>query len=781
MNIPKSILRFFLGKRLPITSGNLTIPGISKEVIIRRDRYSIPHIYAKKQEDAYYGLGFCQGQDRAFQLEMLLRVNRGTLSEIIGIDGLPIDRLSRRLGFNRYATGHYRKMGADAREKIDAFARGLYDGVMIGCKKLPHEFSILRTKPTPWTGIDVLAGGNYIAFGLSAWSGKLTRLILLISDGPDAVKALNPEYAEWLPVTKPVMALSGASLNMLGEDIEKLCSIFGLEGNSNNWSMNASRTSTGRPILANDPHLWPAIPTQWYLAHLEAPGLKVAGAAFLGAPNIPSGHNEFAAWGVTASLADNIDLFIEEIGDDDKTIKEGNRYVPCERRKEKFKIKGQPTFQEEIIITQRGPIISDVLDVDKGINKPYSLSLKAIWMEPQPVDGLIGLHHVKDFDSFREVLSKVRLVSQNFLFADVNNNIGWQYTSDVPQRCDAWGILPFPGWDQTIHWKSNSTPWEDMPYLFNPVSGFVSNANNKPVRNDNGTYLGRDWLEYRHARIVELLSKNDNWDIQSTQEMQLDRLTIPWKEMRTSILNSPTQTDEAELAIKILTSWDGNLTPTSTGAAVYEYFVISMIQRMAKAKAPNALKYALDEGFHPLVLRSFFAIRSDSNLVRNLRLKSPGWFEHGWDKEINDALSEAVNKLMNELGENPDNWSWGEIHKLNLTHPLGSNPLLGKIFNRGPFAYGGDHTTIAQAGRRSDLFGADVTGLANLRAVHDIGNWDNCRFVIAGGQSGNPFSPHYDDLLNIWLQGKTVSIAWSKDSVERDSRDVLYLHPEIEC
>ena len=203
MNLPTLILRLLLGKRLPVTSGELKVPGVTKPVKIHRDQYGIPTIKAGTEVDAYYGLGFCQGQDRAFQLEMLLRVNHGTLSEIVGEGALPIDRLARRLGFHRYAQGHYALLAPESREKIDAFARGVNEGVRLGCRKVPHEFAILRTMPTPWSGVDVLAGANYIAFGLSPWAAKLTRLILLQEDGPKAVKALDQAGFAGIQVDHP--------------------------------------------------------------------------------------------------------------------------------------------------------------------------------------------------------------------------------------------------------------------------------------------------------------------------------------------------------------------------------------------------------------------------------------------------------------------------------------------------------------------------------------------------------------------------------------------------
>jgi penicillin amidase len=317
-----------------------------------------------------------------------------------------------------------------------------------------------------------------------------------------------------------------------------------------------------------------------------------------------------------------------------------------------------------------------------------------------------------------------------------------------------------------------------MPHLHNPEAGFIATANNKPTIGEQGVYLGRDWIEYRHTRIVDLLAERVGWDLDTTQQMQLDQYNIPWGLMKPVVLDTPVRSQSARTALDILKNWDGVLRADSKGGAVYEFFVVGMLQRMAKSKAPNATKYALDEGFHPLVERSFFTPRAVSNLIRQMRSQPEGWFKNGWESEIEAALVEAIEKLEARLGPDPDTWSWGAVHGLVLAHPLGIRPPLDKIFNRGPYPTGGDYDTISQAGRRVDEFGSNVTGLANLRAVHDVGNWDESRFVIAGGQSGNPCSPHYDDLLRLWLKGENVNIAWTEEAVVASTRKTLTLIPK---
>jgi len=316
-----------------------------------------------------------------------------------------------------------------------------------------------------------------------------------------------------------------------------------------------------------------------------------------------------------------------------------------------------------------------------------------------------------------------------------------------------------------------------MPHLVNPPQEFASTANNKPVAGE-GPYLGRDWVEYRQARIVKLLSDRDDWDPVDTQKMQLDQTPIPWQEIREIVLSAPVQDDDARLAVEILHVWDGVSRADSTGAAVYEFFLLELNQRMVKAKAPNGTSWALGKGFNPLVLRTFFRMRSTSNLVQCLKERPEGWFDAGWPSEVADALGAAVRNLRETSGSNPSDWSWGAVHNLVLSHPLGVRPPLAKIYNRGPYPTGGDQNTIAQAGRLPDEFGSNVTNLANLRVVYDVGNWDESRCVLCGGQSGNPFSIHYDDLLNYWLRGEMVTMAWSRESIQKSTKQTLHLLPE---
>ena len=766
------LMKLTLGERLPRTDGEQAVRGLQAAVRIRRDRFGVPYILAEHEADAWYGLGYCHGQDRAFQLETLVRLVRGSLAEIFGERVLALDRMSRRIGLLRAGEGHLAILSDGQRDILQAYVQGLNAGQQFGAAKRAHEFALLRAQPTPWRIADVLGYMNYMSIALSSWTGKLTRLFVLREDGPDALRDLDPEYPEWLMVTHPVKALAGLSLHCLLEDVDALTAFLG-SGMSNNWALGPARTASGKPVLANDPHLAPRLPAPWYLAHIRCPGLSVAGASFAGMPLVPSGFNGKAAWGVTAGLVDGIDLFVEQLDQAHQRVVSDGRDVPCQVLREQFKVKGRKEpFEEDILITPRGPIISDLMN-----GFPYAISMKATWMQPRPVSRLTDFHKVGSFEAFRACLGELSLASQNMVYADVSNTIGWQLVGDAPRRAKGFGLLPSPGWDSSYDWGTDLIPQDEMPWAANPKAGFIATANNPPRPSGEGPYIGRDFLIYRHARIVELLDARSDWDLDSMRRLQVDRFSLPWREIRPLVLAAEVSGPVALAAQRLLASWDGMVSAASAGAAVYEYFMIAMAQAIACNRAPRSSSRVLGEGFSEMFSGSLFYIRNVGLVVKLLREQPEGWFEGGWLQVIEASLADAYLRLSEALGPETDDWRWGDVHQLVLRHEFGRNKWLGTIFNRGPYPTGGDHETVAQAGRSVSRFGSKVTGLANLRMAVEVGNWENNYFVLAGGQSGNPFSPHYDDQLQRWLKEDAISIAWSEEEIIKRQVGVLKLVP----
>jgi penicillin amidase len=476
---------------------------------------------------------------------------------------------------------------------------------------------------------------------------------------------------------------------------------------------------------------------------------------------------------MTAGFVDNTDLFIEEIGPDGQSVREGDQFVPCDVRLEAIQVKGEATVEEEVLVTPRGPVISPALEGEVGM-----ISLCATWLAPVPVKGLLQIHRARTFAEFRRAFEQWPFLSLNMVYADTSDTIGWQLVGDTPQRRKGWGIIPLPGWNPEVGWEDDPVPFDEMPHLTDPETGFVATANNQPTSEGADPFLGVDWIDgYRQTRIVETLDARHDWDLVSVRMLQMDQKSIPWRELRDIVLVTPAETDQARQALALLEAWDGMAAADSSAAAVFEFFVAEMTQRVVAAKAPRAAQWALGEGFTPSVPHSILAVRRVGHLVRLLREQPEGWFERPWPQEMADALTTVVRSLREHYGDKPDMWYWGHIRPLTLRHPVGERAPLDRVFNLGPFPWGGDANTVGQAFAPPSDPTTNPLSIASLRMVVDVGNWEESRFALPGGQSGNPLSPHYDDLLPFWQRGEGVPIAWSPKEVACVARSTLRLVP----
>lgn len=776
MRLRRSLLRLLFGARLPVTEGELRVAGLRGSLLIRRDRYAIPYVEAGHEEDAWFGLGFCQAQDRAFQLEMRLRMVRGTLSALFGRKTLALDQLSRRIGFREAAERQLPVLDAAARAQVAAFVRGLNAGLAAGPR--PLELALLRSRPTLWQPADVLGVGKLMSFVLIGnWDVELARLKLLLADGPQALRDLDPAYDADHLVTAPPGTQAGAAVDALSEDLEAFLafagSALGAVAGSNAWAVAGQRAACGRPILANDPHLSAGLPSHWYLARLSAPGWSAAGASLVGVPAVNVGHNGFAAWGVTAGLIDQVDLFLEELGPDGRSVRRGAAFQPCLVRREVIEIRGQPPVVEEVVVTPRGPIITPALA--GGLP---ALSLRAVWLDARPVAGVISAHRARSFEAFRAHFAAWPFAGQNVVYADAAGRIGWFLCGEAPRRRKGRGTLPLPAADPDTGWEEEFVPFEEMPYLADPPQGFVASANNQPLPAGQGPFLGVDWLDgYRVSRISEALAARSDWTLEETLRLQLDETTPAWQQVREAVLAVPAATPEARQALELLRDWDGVVSAGSSAAAVFQLFLADLWRRVAQARAPNAWQWALSRGFDPLLGDTTFAIARPSRLLGRLLEQPAGWLPRPWPQEMAESLAAAVRGLRSRFGRDPRRWAWGRVRPLLLSHPLGRLPIVGAVFNRGPFPWGGDSTTVSQAGTAPLAPLAGPSAIASLRFAVQAGDWDGARFVLPGGQSGNPFLPHYDDMLALWLRGEGVPIAWSEGAIAAATRAVLRLRP----
>ncbi len=772
--LTRALFRLALGARLPVTRGALDVDGPGGQVSIHRDRYGIPMIEAGDEPDVFFGFGFCQGQDRTLQIELSRRAASGTLSEVFGQATLRIDRLFRRAGLRHAAAEQFQALEPRVASILTAFAAGLNAGCKAGLPRRPHEFVLLRARPSEFTPIDVLTIMKLQSFAMpSNWDCELARLMVLNLDGAESLLHLDPAYPEWHPVPVPPTGVAGKAAQRLSEDLAIFQETIATGGGSNGWALSGSRTRSGHPLLANDPHLPAAVPPHWYLARLQSPDWALAGAALPGTPAIAAGHNGHCAWGVTAGLTDNTDLFLERIGPDGRSVLEDGQYVPCQVRREVIQVKGADAVEEEILLTPRGPIISPALDDELG-----ALSLRAVWLDPLPVQGFLCTLKARNFEEFRAPFAEWPVLPLGLVYADTEGNIGYQLAGQTPLRRRGYGIVPSAGWVPGAGWEDDVVPFGEMPYAHNPPGGYVATANTQPQPHGDGPFLGVDWIDgYRLGRVVEALEEGQDWDLESAAALQLDVKSMPWFELRDYVLAGDSHSVEDGAARQLLANWDGRMSTDSVAATLFHLFLAEMSRRIATAKAPNSAPWLLGRSTLPTISGTSIAARQVGRLSRLAREQPPGWFTEGWQSEINDALRSAYNCALRRLGEPSDRWQWGRARTAMLKHPMGRVRLLSSIFNIGPFQCPGDSNTVLQAGTFGDdpLAGPGV--VPSLRMALEVGDWDRSRFSLPGGQSGNPLSPHYKDLFPLWVRGTGVPIAWSEAAVREATVETLLLRP----
>lgn len=783
MSISRFLLRLALGRRLPIASGELRVRGVSAPVTIRRDTFGVPHIDASTETDAHFALGFCQGQDRAGQLEVMWRLVRGALAEWVGAEALPVDRMSRHIGFRRAAEAQVPALGPEARAAFEAFAAGLNAGATAGVSQKPHEFALVGGAPSAWDAADVLGLLKLQSLLMpSNWDVELARLRILLADGPGAVAALDPVASPEVPAPAPPRA--ARVLDQLAADLAALQVYFPRGGGSNNWCIAGARTASGKPLLASDPHLAPTSPPPWYLAHIRTPNWEAAGASLAGTFGFAIGHNGFAAWGVTAGLTDNSDLFVEALGPDGRSVRQPDgTFAACEVVDEVIRVRGAPDVTERVLVTPRGPLLTPLLaDVTLGV------SLSAIWLQPRPVVGFLTAPAARSFDEFRRAFAAWPGLPLNLLYADAGGAIGWQLAGELPTRKGGAGLLPRPADAPNAGW-TGTVPFDEMPSQANPACGYLATANADPRRTgepQTEPLHGRGWDElgcdfidpYRVRRIRDQLAARDTgWTPAECAVLQLDTQSLPWAEMRDVVLALAPTGSDARDALGLLREWDGQVHTDSSAAAVFELFVAEMCVRVAKAKAPQSWGVAVGEGGLGIVPCNLFSDRRVAHLARLLNARPAGWFA-SWPAEMEAALAGAVRKLRREAGPGPGFWAWGHLRQLLLEHPLfGKHRWLGAAFNRGPFPWGGDSNTVSQAGARPAEPTAFTHNIANLRTVFDLSDLSKSTFVLCGGQSGNPLSPHHADQLPLWLRGESFTMPWDQADVIRAAVDTLRLLP----
>jgi penicillin amidase len=776
-SIAAGSLSWLSRQRLPTIDGSLTVQGITSPVEVIRDHWGIPHIYAANLPDLFFAQGFVHAQDRLFQMEMNRRVAQGRLSELFGAIALDTDRTSRTFGFNRLGRKDWSCASNELREIILAYTAGVNAYLNHPKRKMPLEFTLLNHHPEQWTPEDTMAFTRVMIWQLShAWYGEIIKAQIVQAVGEEHAAELDIHYPESNPVTLP----QGIEFNRLDfeEVLRKVGGPFLDQGKgSNAWVVTGRKSTTGKPVLCNDMHLQLNLPSLWYEVHLIAGEINVIGVSLPGVPMVLVGHNANIAWGMTLAFTDCEDLFVEKFDPKNVSryqVKDG--WLEADMVPETIKIKGKSeNHVENVSLTCHGPVISDVIGAPE-----QRLAVNSMALRPCPAfQGWYLLNRAKNWEDFVAAMQRIEAPQLNVCYADVDGNIGYWVTGKVPIRAKGDGSLPVPGWTGEYEWEGE-VPFEAMPHAFNPGQGYIVTCNNRIIPDEYPYFLGNVWMNgYRARHIVDYLESKDRLTMEDHRALHVDFTCLPGKQLTNHLNGLTSENPDIKLALERLLSWDGWLSAESSAGTIYEvmrYYLVRNLLEQGLGK-PLTLRY-MGEGFNPLLMPTHEFYGHDTVAALNI-LDNPDswWLKQADGKEalLTQSLKQAIGWLKTNLGNNPENWQWGKLHRVIFPHPMGLQKPLDRVFNLGPFPIGGDTDTPCQTAFFAHDPYDNKAWAPSFRQIVDMGNLENSVAIIPPGQSGQLGSPHYGDLAQPWLNGEYHPMLWTRDQVESQAEGKLVL------
>jgi penicillin amidase len=758
----------WLRQSLPELDGEAAAPGLAAEVDVVRDRWGVPHVYAQSQAEAAYGLGYAHAQDRLWQMELQRRIAAGRLSEALGAATLPTDRFLRALDFYRHVEQAWPKLDADTRQVLEAYAAGVnaYIATRGGpLHPLPPESLILGLEPEPWRPLDSLAILKLLALDLAGnWSSELLRFRLADRLSAKQINELFPPYRAEAP---------------RGPALPQAHTPLGEGAGSNNWAVSGAHSATGKPLLANDPHLGFQAPSIWYFAHMSWPEHEVIGGSIPGLPAIVLGHNQRIAWAFTNTGPDVQDLYIEKLDPSDPgryLTPDGSR--PFERRRVTVKVKDAPDVILELRETRHGPVLSDVHGPAARAAPPgHVIALRWTALDDDDLTAQAGsrMALAQDWPGFVAALRDFHGPQQNVLYADIDGNIGFIAPARVPRRKPEnriQGYMPQPGWDAAYDWNGY-IPFDELPRAFNPASGALATANNKIVPDDYPYTLTLEWAEgYRAQRIFSLLAGRRKHSAESFRAMQQDVLSPMAVELLPLLLRPEPTSERGRTGRELLRAWDGSLDANRPEPLIFAAWRRELGRRLYADELGDMFEEAWSQ-------RPAF-------MVNVLSGRTPEWCDdvtteraESCDEQVVRALDAALAWGVDRWGEDVRRWRWGEAHVARFRHrAFGQVPVLGWFFNLDEPTGGGPFTINAGAYRLADPTQpfADIHG-PSMRAIYDLDDPDRSIFIHTTGQSGNPLSPLYRNFLGLWGRGEYIPMTTRRDQIEAGSLGRLRLIP----
>ena len=758
--------------------------GLTQPAEMIIDRWGIPHIYAASARDAFFLQGYNAARDRLWQIDLWRKRGLGRLSASLGPAYVAQDRAARLFLYRGDMQAEWAAYGDGARESVEAFAAGVnaYVGeVRVGTRPLPVEFGLTKSQPEDWKPADILRIRSHAlvsnvtsevararvacAAGLDA--DKLRRKIepahvTLLPPGLDPCAIPADVLADYLLATDPVdfKAMAGTKTAQV-DPATKLAQIIdaNLSEGSNNWTISAAKSTTSRPILANDPHRAVGAPSLRYIAHLNAPGLSIIGAGEPALPGVSLGHNGTTAFGITIFAVDQEDLYVYQTKADSYRYR--GRWEPMRIVRETLEVKGETPREVTRRFTRHGPVLKE--DAAKG----QAFALRTIWNEPG-LSGYFGssrMWRAKGWDDFQLARNKWGAPPLNLVYADTSGTIGWAAAGRSPVRRNWDGLLPVPG-DGRYEWAGFHAD-NVLPTSKNPAEGYFATANemNLPTAYPNeANRIAFEWTDRsRIGRIKEVLDAKAKVSLADSMALQTDAVSPQAR--RLVALLTPVISNDPEInrALGLLRGWNGDERTDSAAAAIYETWAVKHLGRAVVAKAaPAAAQGLIGQGHQEAVLEF---------------LEDPKALGAERTAVITASLKDALAELTTRLGPDMSAWTWGRLHHATFEPAIAvlADPQLAAQMTLGPLQVPGSASTPRAATWRSSDF--RQTAGASVRMVLDVGAWDNSMAINTPGQSADPMSPHYRDLFPLWAAGSYVPLRYSRAAVERDAETVVRFTP----
>ena len=753
----------------PIYSGTIQSKSITDSTQVVYDDFGVPHIYANSGKDAYFALGYAHAQERLFQMELLRRLSRGKLAEILGTKLIPVDKKMLTLGFNEFAAKNAKANFEGQNGEMQSLAKAYQSGVnsFIDNGTLPIEFTLLGFKPEHFIEEDIYTTLGFMALGFTtAITSDPIMQYIKENLGENYVELFEADSMRG-DYDNPEESIKNIIAKNIIQDFKSFPHDLPLpywEG-SNSWLLSGKRSKSGKPIFANDTHIGYSQPSVWFEAYMEYPGFQMYGYYLAGMPFAIIGHNEKQAWGITIFPMDNMNLYYETINPNNKNqYLQGKEWLDFETIKHTIVVKDSTDIEFILKRSKRGPVVSEVYSQTNQENdKAVSLWWTPHHVISKAVQATYLMNNATNINEFESALPKIDILGLNIMYADVEN-IAWWATGLIPKYAKGFNSKIYNnGATDTL--EHGFYDFSRNPRLINPEKGYIITANNSPGVYDSLFVPGYYFHGYRAQRIEKLLLEQAKWNIEEMKFIHSDVFSERDLRITNTILSDLDEELLESEEIKALRSWDGNYDINSIGATIFTRIIYEVLEETFE---PQLGKQRFDELLHTYTLKA--------NLERLIQNKNSVWWNGNRVLIFNNAVKQSIELLSKQLGNNVNTWNWGKVHQITHVHAIGRKEPFDKIFNVGPFPKAGSVEVVDKEGffytKEAQL---TVKSGPALRCFVDFAKPDAGIGIIPTGQSGNFMSPHYSDQAKMFVNGEYRPHIFHKSEMNTENRTLWFV------